>query len=224
MKVEWKPFFLNGPNQDIRVPIGDYLYAKYGRRPSANDPLSQYGRSVGISFNSERLVVNTLKSHRLIEISKKFERLDETVEEIFRSYFEDAKDINDNRVLGEISRKIGLFDRMREAAGVNGEEDVVERFLNSDEEKSNVIDEANRFVSQFRISGVPFFIVQRDGSNKKYARRAPRAAHCTLHTAHCTLHTAHRTHSAKRKHSVKRKHSAKRTHSAKHSRAEHTFV
>lgn len=62
----------------------------------------------GINFNFGRMIVNTLKSHCMLDYAKSEGKQDLLAENLFRAYFEEAKDINSLDVLAKIAVDTGL--------------------------------------------------------------------------------------------------------------------
>jgi len=110
-KISFKPYFLN-PNisGNEGMNINEYLEKKYGRKidPTQKTPLDIAGESVGIKFNSSRAICNTLTSHRLVDYAERFGKQDEIINELFKIYFEEAKNINNIDILVEVAEKFGI--------------------------------------------------------------------------------------------------------------------
>lgn len=112
-EITWKPFFLNPNTPDTGVPLLEYLAQKYGPQAvktaaEGTSPLSKAGRNVGINFDSNRNIVNTLKSHCLLDYAKGLGKQDAVAENLFKSYFEDGQNINSVDVLSKIAVESGL--------------------------------------------------------------------------------------------------------------------
>ena len=56
----------------------------------------------GINFNSNRNIVNTLKSHCLLDYAKDQGKQDAVAENLFKSYFEEGHNINSMDVLSKV--------------------------------------------------------------------------------------------------------------------------
>jgi len=153
-QVNWKPFFLNAAAPTQGIPIKEYLSNIYGEKRLAmmGDYLNKTGEEVGIKFNSNRLVIPTIDSHRLVEYSKKLGKQNETIEAIFKAYFEDAKNISSREVLTSIAESVGL--------------PAVKEYLESDADKNMVISE-DKDAKRTGIHGVPFFSISTPEKKKK---------------------------------------------------------
>ncbi|CAN0028634.1 unnamed protein product, partial [Discosporangium mesarthrocarpum] len=107
--VEWKPFFLDLESPESSdVPIREYLNRKYGEGAGTrmSRALAQAGERCGIDFNNDRVVHNTVKSHRLLMRAKDQGKQDEMIEAIFHAYFEEGRNIADPSVLVDIANKV----------------------------------------------------------------------------------------------------------------------
>lgn len=148
--IQWIPFFLNKDTPSGGYNLADYINSKYGPgvATQAAIRLDQAGKKVGIQFNQERRIVNTVNSHRLMEHVNKnygFEIGDIVMENIFKAYFEQARDISKEEVLVECVNSLGI------------DKDSIVTFLQSDLLKKH-IDEQDQRNKVSRINGVPLFI------------------------------------------------------------------
>ena len=96
--------------------------------------------------NTIGIIPNTFNSHRLIYWSKENNSQLDTVEEIFKSYFEESKDIGDINILIDIAEKVGLDPQK------------IRKKFNNDEDRTTLIDQeqTNR---QNGVMGVPAYII-----------------------------------------------------------------
>ena len=96
--------------------------------------------------NTIEIIPNTFNSHRLIYWSKENNSQLETVEEVFKSYFEESKDIGDINILLDIAEKVGLDPQ------------EIRNKFNNDEDRTTLIDQeqSNR---QNGVMGVPAYII-----------------------------------------------------------------
>ena len=160
--VQWKPFFLNRDTPSSGLDLSEYLRSKYGaqavsRFERPDNPLTTAGTAVGITFNKNRRVVNTLDGHRIVELCREKDpgKVDLLMENIFRAYFEEAKDISQHATLIEIASSVGLkSDDIIDCLNTRAYADIV---MNFDEYVK----------SHMRVSGVPYFIIE---SNRKGVR------------------------------------------------------
>mmetsp|Transcript_61235 Transcript_61235/g.138501 ORF Transcript_61235/g.138501 Transcript_61235/m.138501 type:complete len:150 (+) Transcript_61235:307-756(+) len=75
--------------------------------------LDEAGQKVGIKFNMDRKIYETMEAHRVVEWVKKVapEKHDALMEVIFQKYFTDAEDITSHDVLLAIVDEVGGLDR-----------------------------------------------------------------------------------------------------------------
>ncbi|XP_068755359.1 uncharacterized protein [Montipora capricornis] len=111
-EVIWKPFFLN-PTLSKAVPLVQHLSNLYGADAAASivkptSRLSRDGAEVGIQFNPNRLIVNTLKSHCMLDYAKTEGKQNLLAEQLFHAFFEEATNIDSDDDLAKIAVEIGL--------------------------------------------------------------------------------------------------------------------
>ena len=146
-------------------PIIEHLSKKYG--PSAaqrfhdpNSSLRVMGRKVGIEFNNDRKAVNTKRAHSLVEYLKQEKGNDvanQFMEDLYKIYFEDGQDINDETVLVQAVSKYGLD-------GEQARRVMAPDYLKEIAEK----DQHNKY--KYGVSGVPFFMIHpNDGRSRPVA-------------------------------------------------------
>lgn len=68
--------------------------------------LARAGEKTGINFNTERRVHNTLRSHRLVRLAEEQGKGNDMIEQIFRGYFEEGRNIADVDVLLDLAGKV----------------------------------------------------------------------------------------------------------------------
>jgi predicted DsbA family dithiol-disulfide isomerase len=154
VNITWKPFFLNLNTPKEGVDLRQYLESKYGaaavsRFNAPNNPLDVAGRGVGITFNQNRRVINTLDCHRLMEWCNENhpELSNQLMENLFHAYFEEAQDLCNIEILTSVAVKSEL------------DESQVISLLQSDKYKNEVISFDNSIKTK-RVSGVPYFIIE----------------------------------------------------------------
>lgn len=91
----------------------DFLKMKFGTSDTdelrrRSEPLRQAGERVGIKWNKERKMVNTVDSHCLAELAHAQGKGDAMIGELFSAYFERGEDINDVGVLCTLADKVGV--------------------------------------------------------------------------------------------------------------------
>jgi predicted DsbA family dithiol-disulfide isomerase len=151
IQVHWRAFQLNPGMPEDGMERGAYLATKFGGPEAARriyDTVGAAGQRTGVDFAFDRIrrTPNTVAAHRLIRFADRFGRQDETVEALFRGYFQDGRLIGDKNVLAEIATEVGLDPA------------AARDFLSSAEETEAVLAE-DVHARQLGIGGVPCFIV-----------------------------------------------------------------
>ena len=113
---------------------------------------------VGIKFNPERRVIRTLDCHRIMEWSKS-QTLDsndplnvlqdELMEEMFKAYFEEAKDLSLPNELLKVLEKFPNLDKTK----------AEELLKEGNTTFTNEIHKKDDVAKNGGVSGVPFFII-----------------------------------------------------------------
>ncbi|KAL8865691.1 MAG: hypothetical protein Q9174_006753 [Haloplaca sp. 1 TL-2023] len=149
--ITWLPFYLNPDAPKTGIDKRQYYMSKFGseRTPLIFDRLAQAGKDVGIDFKFGGKTGNTRDSHRVIQLAKtKGEGMQtKVVEELFRAYFEEEKDITSHEVLQAAAVKSGLS------------EIETKEWLGSDKGGNEVDKEVNE-AQMMAVSGVPHFTLQ----------------------------------------------------------------
>jgi predicted DsbA family dithiol-disulfide isomerase len=112
-EVLWLPFQLNPDMRTEGMPRSEYRQAKFGsleRSRGLDARVAAEGQAEGIAFAFERIerTPNTVAAHRLIGLAQRQGRADAVVDALFRSYFEEAKDIGDAAILARIAANHGI--------------------------------------------------------------------------------------------------------------------
>jgi predicted DsbA family dithiol-disulfide isomerase len=110
VNVRFLPFQLNPDMPEGGMPRADYRKAKFGsieRGQQLDARVAAEGRGEGIEFAFERMArtPNTIAAHRLIELAQRQGVGQAVVDDLFRAYFEQAKDVGDPKVLEEIAQR-----------------------------------------------------------------------------------------------------------------------
>lgn len=114
--------------------------------------VTQAGQASGLHFDFGQItkMPNTLKAHQLIAIAPE-EVKQQLVDDLFKAYFEDGKDI-------------GHIDFLLETASLHGMDPHQTRIQLSAKEGLEQVEDDLAFASQAGVTGVPFFVI-----NRKYA-------------------------------------------------------
>ena len=131
---------------------GKYGVAKARQFTVPGNPLDQAGAKVGLTFNPARRIIRTRDSHRLVEWCKDTapEKEDSLMDDIFKAYFTDAKDLSKREELVDCAKRSGL-DASDASAMLSSTRYVKE------------VDAKAQSWSQQGVSGVPFFIIHPPG-------------------------------------------------------------
>jgi predicted DsbA family dithiol-disulfide isomerase len=126
-QLHWLPFQLNPSMPKEGVPRAEYRKAKFGsleRSRALDARVIAEGKSEGIEFAFDRIerTPNTTEAHKLIALA---EDQNAVVDALFRAYFEEAKDIGDPKVLGEIAAQCGVKGWPDQARDVSALEEEV---------------------------------------------------------------------------------------------------
>ena len=149
--VTWRPFQLNPTMPLDGMDRKAYLEAKFGSLEAfgrMEEQLLAAGKGERIPFAFEKIqrTPNTFAAHRLVWYAAQQVKQDDVVEDLFRGYFLEGKDIGDLKTLAHVAVEAGL-DRTE-----------TEEFLASD--KGVVEVKAEEAVGhKLGIRGVPYFML-----------------------------------------------------------------
>jgi predicted DsbA family dithiol-disulfide isomerase len=168
--ITWKSFELDPNLQTVEdTNIYDYFSKAKGipqdQAVEMFDNVTAMAAEVGLDFKLEQSVVaNSFKAHRLIQLAKTKNLGNEIEEELFKIHFTAGKNIDDEAVLLDTGRKIGL-----------AEDDVKALFESDDFDAEVRIDQLE--AQRIGIRGVPFFVF-----DDKYAVSGAQAPEVFLQT------------------------------------------
>jgi len=156
VEIEWKSFQLN-PDMvtDPNTNIDEYLADKKGwsldYAQQMNAHVTKMAAEVDLTYNFDKAIVaNSFNAHRFSHLAKKHDLGVEAEEQLFKAYFTDGKNIDDQNTLIELGREIGL-----DAAEIK---QTLESNAFAGDVKHDIAE-----AQQLGIQGVPFFIL-----NNKY--------------------------------------------------------
>ena len=144
------PFQLNPSMPKDGMDRIEYIKTKFGSIENAKpmyDNMILQGEQENLQIKLDKIkrTPNTVKSHLLIDLARKYKAENEVISDLFESYFNKAKDIGDEEVLLSIAKKNSL--------DVN----EVKTYLN-DEENIKKIDKMDNVAKEMGITGVPFYV------------------------------------------------------------------
>jgi predicted DsbA family dithiol-disulfide isomerase len=151
VEVRWLPFQLNPTMPKEGISRKEYRIKKFGsweRSLELDAQVAAAGKTEGIHFAFDRMerTPNTLDAQRLIWLADKEGVQDAVVQALFRAYFTEGRDISNRQTLIDVGAEAGL------------ERHQAEEVLNR-AEGLEAIKEAEGLSRQFRVDGVPFFII-----------------------------------------------------------------
>ena len=157
VEIEWKSFQLSPDMEtDPAISIDQYLADKKGwtldYAQQLNTQVTQMAAEVGLTYNFDKAVVaNSFNAHRLSHLAKSHGLGVAAEEQLFKAYFTDGKNIDDQETLVELGVEIGLnADEIKQ---------VLQSSTYADEVKHDIAE-----AEYLGIRGVPFFVM-----NNKYA-------------------------------------------------------
>ena len=144
------PFQLNPSMPKDGMDRIEYIKTKFGSIENAKpmyDNMILQGEQENLQIKLDKIkrTPNTVKSHLLIDLARKYKAENEVISDLFESYFNKAKDIGDEEVLLSIAKKKSL--------DVN----EVKTYLN-DEANIKKIDKMDNVAKEMGITGVPFYV------------------------------------------------------------------
>ena len=144
------PFQLNPSMPKDGMDRIEYIKTKFGSIENAKpmyDNMILQGEQENLQIKLDKIkrTPNTVKSHLLIDLARKYKAENEVISDLFESYFNKGKDIGDEEVLLSIAKKNSL--------DVN----EVKTYLN---DKANIkkIDKMDNVAKEMGITGVPFYV------------------------------------------------------------------
>lgn len=154
LEIIWKSYMLN-PNMktDTDKNINQYLSEIKGwsleQAKEMNAHVTNMAKEVGLQYDFDKAIVaNSLKAHCLIQLAKTKNKGNEIEERLFKAYFTEGKNVDDEKTLVELGKEIGI------------EESEV-RLALRDLNFLNEVDKDIREAQQIGVRGVPFFVIDR---------------------------------------------------------------
>lgn len=154
VELEWKSFQLapemkTQPDMNIHQFLAEHKGVSLSDAKGMNDYVTQMAKQVGLVYNFEKSVVaNSFNAHRFGHFAKQYGKQNEAEELLFRSYFTDGKNIDDNGTLIQLGAELKLDTAALKTALENG--------TYSDDVRSDIYE-----AQQVGVRGVPFFLFNR---------------------------------------------------------------
>ena len=144
------PFQLNPSMPKNGMDRIEYIKTKFGSIENAKpmyDNMIMQGEQENLQIKLDKIkrTPNTVKSHLLIDLARKYETENKVITDLFETYFNKAKDIGDEEILMSIAKKNNL------------DANEVQTYLNN-EENVKKINKMDDVAKQMGITGVPFYI------------------------------------------------------------------
>ena len=150
VKFSYSTFQLNPNFPKEGVDKKEYVSRKFNNDHYSNmkERIKDEAIKSGISISNNTLTIipNTFNSHKLILWSKEYDCHTEIVENLFKAYFEDSKDISNVDILLEIAENSGMDKRI-----------IKQKFL--DDLDNEIIIEEERKNRENGVMGVPTYII-----------------------------------------------------------------
>ena len=144
------PFQLNPSMPKDGMERINYIKSKFGSIENAKpmyDNMIMQGEQENLQIKLDKIkrTPNTVKSHLLVDLARKYKVENNVITDLFESYFTKAKDIGDEDVLMFVAKKNKLST------------DEVKEYLNK-EENIKKINKIDGVAKEMGITGVPFYI------------------------------------------------------------------
>ena len=154
IKVIWKSYQLS-PNHVTDLTLNNYQYLANHKGISIeeakqmSDYVADRAVEVGLKYDFDKVILaNSFKAHCLSHLAKKHGFQNEIEEVLFRAYFTEGKNIDDNATLMQLGIEIGLDE--------NEISNVLENGIYGDEVRKDIYE-----AQQVGVRGVPFFVFDR---------------------------------------------------------------
>ena len=159
IQVEWKPFMI-----DPGTKKEGEEYLAYNRRRWGGDGWTQSlrrdGRKIGANFADWKWWPNTLKAHQMVTYFARRQgeggqdTTSKSNQALFEALYEEGQNLSSVDTLVNVA--VGKLGLPKE------EQEDLRQFLEHDKAASEVLREIEEGRQQYRISGVPFFVIGRD--------------------------------------------------------------
>jgi predicted DsbA family dithiol-disulfide isomerase len=154
VEIEWKSFQLNpnmvtDPSKNVIEHLSEAKGIPLEQAKAMNVHVTKMAAEHNLNYNlNEAVVANSFKAHRFSHYAKTKGKQLEAEEALFKAYFTDGLNTDDNETLLKIANKIGL------------EKEETNKVLTSNQFADEVRKDLTE-AQQLGISGVPFFVFDR---------------------------------------------------------------
>jgi len=154
VEIVWKSFQLDpemksDPNKNTHQYLAEKKGWTYDYAKQVSEQVTTMAKDVGLTYNFDKSVVaNSFNAHRVSHLAKKYNLGDAMEEQLFKAYFTEGDNIDDNETLTKLGTTIGL--KTKEI------EEVLNSDLYSEEVERDIIE-----AQQVGVRGVPFFVIDR---------------------------------------------------------------
>lgn len=150
LQVRWQPYELNPSMPPGGLERDRYYTAKFGSEAGAANLIANVTANAhndGLEMDYTRIarVPNTIAAHRLIWYAERTQNQDAVVDGLFRAYFVEGRNLEDNDVLAAIAV----------AAGIDADEVAT---LLAGDEGIDIVKAAAKRAHHSGIQGVPAFL------------------------------------------------------------------
>ncbi len=154
LEIQWRSFQLKpGLKTDPKRNIHEYLAEQKGwtleYSHNVHKQMTATAKESGLEYNFDTVIpANSFNAHRLSHVAAKYNLQDAAEERLFKAYFKEGKNIDDQETLVQLGIDIGL------------QEDEVRKMLQSDLYAKEVEQDMYE-AQQIGVRGVPFFVIDR---------------------------------------------------------------
>lgn len=182
IEVEWKSYqLMPGLETDPGKSLEDLLVETKGMSRDQvrgmNYRVTQMAAQVGLTYHLDQSIpVNTFKAHQFTHFAKTQGKQIEAEEALFKAYFTNSENIDDNRTLVALGKEIGLDTVLLQAALAKG--------IHAEAVRNDILE-----AQQLGVRGVPFFVFDRKQAiSGAQERQAFSEVLATTYTAWCQNH------------------------------------
>src|ERR1043165_720328 len=114
VEIEWKsfqlsPYMKTDPSKSINRFLAEHKGISEEQAAAMNDRVTELAAKVGLKYDfSKAIVANSFKAHCFSHFAKENGKQMEAEEALFKAYFTEGKNTDDDQVLLEIGEAIGL--------------------------------------------------------------------------------------------------------------------